>query len=820
MGNSNKKNEKNDKKNNSVQSSNQYFENLTVDKDSILNKHHVTPELKIVDTSLENVNYLKSAINETNNSNLSEESNSEYLDTRVKKYVDYSSKYGLGYLLYNGFYGVTFNDKSKIVLNPNTNYFFYIEGIKANNQETIISYNMNEYPNNLNKKVTLLKHFKNYLEEDKSNNINNIKEEKMEKKDKKLIIKKENKKEFDEKNIIYVKKWLKTKHAILFRLSNKIVQVNFMDKTEVILSIEKKNVTYVNKKGENSTYPLETAMESSNPQLTKRLKYTKDILTYLLQKNKEKLNQENKPSSKVLKKTYSTTDFTRNIKDLQINSNDNNDNKINNNINNIINIENNNQNDINENLNIGNNINKGINIYKEDNNNIEMEQKEKNILKKRITLTNISGNILTEPNYCIIFDDINILNSILIMLNNISLVNKYFLKETGKNKIKMADQYFQYSLISLIYYINKSLWNYEKTSIISENDLLEKYKDFYNIFIQKYCLDSNPDKFYYNIENVEKILNYLYEKINIELTFAKTGVVTKNYENNKTDDLTEFFNDFKAKNQSFISDNFIGTYQYNLFCLDCQKKNINYCEKSWYKSFFSIDFNLDEIKTFYLNNNFYFNSFKLNDFFNCFKKIRTFKSECKICKKETQKNEIRFLLALPNILTITLSNNDNNDLDFILEDEIITKIYGSVCPYIIISFLCIVNGNFICYCINPNNGLWYCYENKKITKVEKYDIDIKPLVLIYQNKNSILFQYNYIKKDDSKIPIIIRFQSGIRNPTKLYFKKNIRIKKVVEQIKLHFSLENIELFLLINGKKANDDDLLNGNYEYVTVITK
>ena len=51
----------------------------------------------------------------------------------------------------------------------------------------------------------------------------------------------------------------------------------------------------MNKKGENSTYPLETAMESSNPQLTKRLKYTKDILTHLLQKNKEKLNQENKP---------------------------------------------------------------------------------------------------------------------------------------------------------------------------------------------------------------------------------------------------------------------------------------------------------------------------------------------------------------------------------------------------------------------------------------------------------------------------------------------------------------------------------------------
>ena len=43
---------------------------------------------------------------------------------------------------------------------------------------------------------------------------------------------------------------MKTKHAIMFRLSNKIVQVNFTDKTEIILSSESKMLTYVNKKGE------------------------------------------------------------------------------------------------------------------------------------------------------------------------------------------------------------------------------------------------------------------------------------------------------------------------------------------------------------------------------------------------------------------------------------------------------------------------------------------------------------------------------------------------------------------------------------------
>lgn len=34
----------------------------------------------------------------------------------VKKWVDYSSKYGLGYILSNGCTGVFFNDSTKIIL--------------------------------------------------------------------------------------------------------------------------------------------------------------------------------------------------------------------------------------------------------------------------------------------------------------------------------------------------------------------------------------------------------------------------------------------------------------------------------------------------------------------------------------------------------------------------------------------------------------------------------------------------------------------------------------------------------------------------------
>ncbi len=77
--------------------------------------------------------------------------------------------------------------------------------------------------------MTLLQHFRNYLYSDS-----------------KVELDKDSPPEI---GYTYVKKWMKTKHAIMFRLSNKIVQVNFTDKTEIILSSEQKLVTYINLKG-------------------------------------------------------------------------------------------------------------------------------------------------------------------------------------------------------------------------------------------------------------------------------------------------------------------------------------------------------------------------------------------------------------------------------------------------------------------------------------------------------------------------------------------------------------------------------------------
>ena len=188
-------------------------------------------------------------------------------DVSVKKWIDYSSKYGLGYILSDGIIGVYFNDSTKIIYKPNGANFIYIERNATEKTEIITPHVFSEeFPKDLNKKVILLQHFKAYLLEENKNSP----------------IERKESENIDEKHYVYVKKWMKTKHAILFRLSNKIVQVSFLDQTEIILNSETKVVTYMDKKGQLSTYALNTALDSSNYEMTKRLKYTKQILMHML----------------------------------------------------------------------------------------------------------------------------------------------------------------------------------------------------------------------------------------------------------------------------------------------------------------------------------------------------------------------------------------------------------------------------------------------------------------------------------------------------------------------------------------------------------
>lgn len=168
----------------------------------------------------------------------------------VVRYVDYTSKYGLGFLFNTGSAGVYFNDSTKIVLSPDGTVFQYIErrrkdssnGSEHSSQTHFIS----SYPSELQKKVTLLKHFRNYLiDQQKSgtqqadgfdHNDLNCKPGLLQdhasagattavKFGSSSAVT-----ENGEEDLPFLKKWVRTKHAILFRISNKTVQVVFYDR--------------------------------------------------------------------------------------------------------------------------------------------------------------------------------------------------------------------------------------------------------------------------------------------------------------------------------------------------------------------------------------------------------------------------------------------------------------------------------------------------------------------------------------------------------------------------------------------------------------
>ena len=193
----------------------------------------------------------------------------------VCTWVDYTSKYGLGYLLADGAVGVYFNDSTKIVLASDNEHFEYIERSSSSSgrRRDIIRqpHTLSSYPESLNKKVTLLKHFRGYLmEQYRKNPI---------KPDVEVAAMEAGS---ASSNMTFVKKWVRTRHAVLFRLSNRQVQVNFFDHTSLLLSSRARLVTYVDKQHNRTTQRLADIMAAERTDISKRLQYTKDILQQLI----------------------------------------------------------------------------------------------------------------------------------------------------------------------------------------------------------------------------------------------------------------------------------------------------------------------------------------------------------------------------------------------------------------------------------------------------------------------------------------------------------------------------------------------------------
>jgi len=135
----------------------------------------------------------------------------------VSRWVDYSKKYGLGYKLSNGLSGVFFNDATKMLLETDGDSLEYIERMR---REDGAKYDVRKpqslkgHPPELTKKVTLMEHFKNYLDETHPNRDSPLHQPNA------VPSTQE-----EGAGGVYVRKWMRTRHSIIFRLSNNNFQV-------------------------------------------------------------------------------------------------------------------------------------------------------------------------------------------------------------------------------------------------------------------------------------------------------------------------------------------------------------------------------------------------------------------------------------------------------------------------------------------------------------------------------------------------------------------------------------------------------------------
>merc|ERR1719423_389655 len=182
----------------------------------------------------------------------------------VIKWVDYSDKYGLGYQLCDDSIGVLFNDFTKIQLLRNEEDIHYIE---RNNTEHY--HTLSNFPPEFTKKVTLLKSFRNYMNEHLMRTCGGMAP-----------------REGDElARMPSLRTYFRTRSAIVLHLTNGTLQINFFaDHTKIILCLLMAAVTYIDQRRNSRTFKFELIKQHGCGQdLMQRLVYAHSMVKKMIE---------------------------------------------------------------------------------------------------------------------------------------------------------------------------------------------------------------------------------------------------------------------------------------------------------------------------------------------------------------------------------------------------------------------------------------------------------------------------------------------------------------------------------------------------------
>ncbi|KAH9823432.1 hypothetical protein DFH28DRAFT_359025 [Melampsora americana] len=147
----------------------------------------------------------------------------------IQSWVDYTHKYGTAYALTDGSSGLYFNDGTTMVMAPDRNHFDYIFNrtgmIYQRKNYTLKPKN---YPIELSRKTYLLEYFEDYMFRTLKRNV------KWAYRDLNRI-----------KHLDFVVKYYRMNSAIVFKMSNDLIQINFWDHQKLLLTDEGRKITLI-----------------------------------------------------------------------------------------------------------------------------------------------------------------------------------------------------------------------------------------------------------------------------------------------------------------------------------------------------------------------------------------------------------------------------------------------------------------------------------------------------------------------------------------------------------------------------------------------
>ena len=136
--------------------------------------------------------------------------------------------------------------------------------------EELQHFNFFDYPQTLSKKVILLYHFKSFLDGNQKFRPLAFPFGPESAPERSLPL---------GQPLVYLRKWKNVRQALLFRMSNKLIQVVFAeDRSEIIICSVSGYVTYVSAAKAIKRMPIASDIEAKDPSMYKRLQFAKEVL--------------------------------------------------------------------------------------------------------------------------------------------------------------------------------------------------------------------------------------------------------------------------------------------------------------------------------------------------------------------------------------------------------------------------------------------------------------------------------------------------------------------------------------------------------------